>query len=118
MVALARAVAIDARVLVMDEPTSSLEPREVETLFRVVRELSAQGIAVLYVSHRLDELYALCSTVTVLRDGRVVHSGRLADLPRLVLISHMLGRDLAQVRREGGHQLLRRAQRVRHGVDH
>jgi galactofuranose transport system ATP-binding protein len=101
MVALARAVAIDAKVLIMDEPTSSLEPREVETLFKVVRDLSAQGIAIIYVSHRLDELYELCQSVTVLRDGRVVHSGNLGDLTRLQLISHMLGRDLAEVRREG-----------------
>jgi monosaccharide-transporting ATPase len=101
MVALARAVAIKAQVLIMDEPTSSLEPREVETLFRVVRELSAQGIAIIYVSHRLDELYELCRNVTVLRDGRVVHAGPLEGLGRLQLISHMLGRDLAEVRREG-----------------
>jgi monosaccharide-transporting ATPase len=101
MVALARAVAVDAKVLVMDEPTSSLEPREVETLFRVVRQLSAQGIAIVYVSHRLDELYQLCDRVTVLRDGRAVHTGRLVDLDRLQLVSHMLGRDLVQVRREG-----------------
>jgi ribose transport system ATP-binding protein len=67
----------------------------------VVADLSAQGIAILYVSHRLDELYRLCSGVTVLRDGRVVHSGQLAGLDRLALVSHMLGRDLAQVRREG-----------------
>ncbi|MBB5868004.1 ribose transport system ATP-binding protein [Allocatelliglobosispora scoriae] len=101
MVALARAVAIDAKVLIMDEPTSSLEPREVQTLFRVVRELSARGIAIVYVSHRLDELYQLCDRVTVLRDGRVVHSGELAGLDRLQLISHMLGRDIADVRRGG-----------------
>jgi monosaccharide-transporting ATPase len=101
MVALARAVAVDAKVLIMDEPTSSLESREVETLFRVVRELSAQGIAVLYVSHRIDELYQLCSRVTVLRDGKVVHAGPLDGLDRLRLVSHMLGRDLVQVRREG-----------------
>jgi galactofuranose transport system ATP-binding protein len=101
MVALARAVAINARVLIMDEPTSSLEAREVRMLFDVVRGLSAQGVAVLYVSHRLDELYELCSRVTVLRDGKVVHSGPLAALDRLTLISRMLGRDLAQVRSEG-----------------
>src|SRR3954454_14494597 len=55
----------------------------------------------IYFSHRLEELYALCQDVTVLRDGRVVHSGPLAGLGRLQLISHMLGRDLAEVRREG-----------------
>jgi galactofuranose transport system ATP-binding protein len=101
MVALARAIAIEAQVLIMDEPTSSLEPREVETLFSVVRDLSSRGIAIVYVSHRLDELYTLCSTVSVMRDGRIVHSGHLAGLDRLHLISLMLGRDLAQVRREG-----------------
>ncbi|MDQ0585260.1 sugar ABC transporter ATP-binding protein [Streptomyces rishiriensis] len=101
MVALARAVATEARVVVMDEPTSSLEPREVETLFSVIRGLRDAGIAVVYVSHRLDELYAVCSTVTVLRDGRRVHHGRLADLDRLSLVSTMLGRDLGEVREEG-----------------
>jgi galactofuranose transport system ATP-binding protein len=101
MVALARAVAIDARVVVMDEPTSSLEPREVATLFEVIGRLRAQGIAVLYVSHRLDELYQICDRVTVLRDGKVVHTGPLSELPRLRLVAAMLGRDLDEVRREG-----------------
>ncbi|MFF1403830.1 sugar ABC transporter ATP-binding protein [Streptomyces sp. NPDC058294] len=101
MVALARAVAADARIVIMDEPTSSLEPREVQTLFAVIRRLREAGIAVVYVSHRLDELYAVCDTVTVLRDGRRVHHGRLADLPRLELVSTMLGRELGEVRQEG-----------------
>ncbi|MFE0677132.1 sugar ABC transporter ATP-binding protein [Streptomyces sp. NPDC058867] len=101
MVALARAVATDARIVVMDEPTSSLEPREVETLFSVIRGLRDAGIAVVYVSHRLDELYAVCDTVTVLRDGRRVHHGELARLDRLALVSTMLGRDLGEVRAEG-----------------
>ncbi|MEU3102456.1 sugar ABC transporter ATP-binding protein [Streptomyces griseoflavus] len=101
MVALARAVASEARIVIMDEPTSSLEPREVETLFSVIRRLRDEGIAVVYVSHRLDELYAVCDTVTVLRDGRRVHHGRLAELDRLSLVSTMLGRELGEVRREG-----------------
>ena len=101
MVALARAVSVNARVVVMDEPTSSLEPREVETLFGVIGRLRAQGVAVLYVSHRLDELYAVCDRVTVLRDGRRVHTGPLAELARLRLVSLMLGRDIGQVRAEG-----------------
>ncbi len=98
MVALARAVQVEARVVVMDEPTSSLEPREVDTLFGVVRELTAQGIAVVYVSHRMDELYALCDEVTVLRDGRVVHAGDLAGLGRRELVALMLGRELVAAR--------------------
>ncbi|MEV5803036.1 sugar ABC transporter ATP-binding protein [Streptomyces collinus] len=101
MVALARAVAIDARVVVMDEPTSSLEPREVRTLFGVIRTLRDRGIAVIYVSHRMDELYEICDAVTVLRDGRVVHTGRLAGLDRLRLVALMLGREIGEVRREG-----------------
>ncbi|MEV5504097.1 sugar ABC transporter ATP-binding protein [Nonomuraea fuscirosea] len=101
MVALARAVSVDARVVIMDEPTSSLEPREVETLFGVIRRLRDSGIAVMYVSHRLDELYRVCDQVTVLRDGRLAHTGPLAGLERLRLISLMLGRDQNEVRTEG-----------------
>ncbi|NUP66454.1 MAG: sugar ABC transporter ATP-binding protein [Nonomuraea sp.] len=101
MVALARAVSVDARVVIMDEPTSSLEPREVETLFGVIRKLRDSGIAVMYVSHRLDELYQVCDQVTVLRDGRVAHTGPLDGLDRLKLISLMLGRDLNEVRTQG-----------------
>ncbi|MEV4175754.1 sugar ABC transporter ATP-binding protein [Nonomuraea sp. NPDC049709] len=101
MVALARAVSVDARVVIMDEPTSSLEPREVDTLFGVIRRLRDSGIAVMYVSHRLDELYRVCDQVTVLRDGRLAHTGPLAELERLRLISLMLGRELNEVRSQG-----------------
>ncbi|MFG3256945.1 sugar ABC transporter ATP-binding protein [Streptomyces sp. NPDC048172] len=101
MVALARAVSFEADVVIMDEPTSSLEPREVETLFGVIRSLRERGVAVVYVSHRLDELYAVCDTVTVLRDGRLVHTGPLAGLERLRLVSLMLGREMGEVRAEG-----------------
>ncbi|WP_198357604.1 sugar ABC transporter ATP-binding protein [Streptomyces fildesensis] len=114
MVALARAVSVRARVVVMDEPTSSLEPREVETLFRVIGELHGRGIAIVYVSHRLDELYRICDRVTVLRDGWHVHTGELRELDRMRLVSMMLGREIAEVRRHGttgfgdGHQAERR----------
>jgi monosaccharide-transporting ATPase len=101
MVALARAVMIDAQVVIMDEPTSSLEPREVETLFGVIRDLHARGIGIVYVSHRLDELYRICDTVTILRDGQMVHTGKLADLERIRLVALMLGREMSEIRREG-----------------
>ncbi|NNG34807.1 sugar ABC transporter ATP-binding protein [Nakamurella sp. DB0629] len=101
MVAIARAVSTEAKVVIMDEPTSSLEPREVAKLFGVIEQLTASGIAVLYVSHKLDELYRIAQQVTVLRDGAVVHTGKISELPRLQLISHMLGRDIAQVQRQG-----------------
>ncbi|MBY8849142.1 sugar ABC transporter ATP-binding protein [Saccharothrix sp. MB29] len=103
MVALARAVHTDVEVdvVIMDEPTSSLEPREVETLFSVVERLHERGIAVVYVSHRMDELYRICDRVTVLRDGRHVHTGDLADLPRIELVSMMLGRSVGDIRAHG-----------------
>ncbi|MFI5894400.1 sugar ABC transporter ATP-binding protein [Actinoplanes sp. NPDC051513] len=101
MVALARAVMIDAKVVIMDEPTSSLEAREVETLFGVIRDLHAHGIGIIYVSHRLDELYRICDAVTILRDGKVVHTGKLADLERIQLVALMLGREMSEIRREG-----------------
>jgi monosaccharide-transporting ATPase len=101
MVALARAVQIDAQVVIMDEPTSSLEPKEVDTLFSVIRGLKERGIAVVYVSHRLDELYAICDRVTVMRDGQVVHTGEIAGLERLKLVSLMLGREMSAVREKG-----------------
>ncbi len=101
MVAVARAADTKARVVILDEPTSSLEAREVDTLFAIIERLRADGVAVLYVSHRLDELYRICDRVTVLRDGRRVHGGPMADLPRIELVAMMLGRDLEEVRREG-----------------
>jgi monosaccharide-transporting ATPase len=101
MVAIARAISVDTRAVIMDEPTSSLEAREVETLFGVIRQLREEGVGVIYVSHRLDELYEICDSVTILRDGRVVHAGELAELSRLQLIAYMLGRELAEVEEEG-----------------
>ncbi len=101
MVAIARAVSLDARVVIMDEPTSSLEDREVEVLFGVIRRLRDSGVAVVYVSHKLDELFVICDRVTVLRDGRLVHTGPIAGLNRAQLVAHMLGRDVAEVERHG-----------------
>ncbi|WP_217496675.1 ATP-binding cassette domain-containing protein [Acidipropionibacterium acidipropionici] len=107
MVALARAVTIEADVVIMDEPTSSLERREVETLFAVVRRLRDAGKALIFVSHRLDELWEVCDDVTVLRDGRVVHTGTMAELDRRRLISLMLGRDIEEVAHQGANSFER-----------
>lgn len=101
MVAIARAVQIDARVVIMDEPTSSLERREVDTLFAVIRRLRDQGIAIVYVSHRMNELYEICDRVTVMRDGKVVQVADMAGLQRLELVSLMLGREMSEVRERG-----------------
>ena len=101
MVAIARAVSFSARLVIMDEPTSSLDEREVEVLFEVIRQLKRDGISVVFVSHRLDELYAVCDRVTVMRDGHVVFCDRMANVDKLQLVASMLGRDLASVRKEG-----------------
>src|SRR5918997_4675328 len=110
MVAIARAVSLEARVVIMDEPTSALEAREVSTLFRVIRQLRGDGVGVVYVSHHLDELYEISQRVTVLRDGKLVHTGDLAELSKLQLISIMLGRELSAVEHgatgfEGHHEM-------------
>ncbi|PJI93923.1 monosaccharide ABC transporter ATP-binding protein (CUT2 family) [Luteimicrobium subarcticum] len=105
MVAIARAVQLDARVVIMDEPTSSLEQREVETLFEVISRLKARGIAIVYVSHRLDELYRICDRVTVMRDGEVVRVDSMAAVERLTLISLMLGREIGDIKAHGTTEL-------------
>jgi len=101
MIAIVRAVSTDAKVVILDEPTSSLEPNEVEQLFRVIRILRDDGVALLYVSHDLDEIFELCDQVTVLRDGRRVHTGPVAQITRLELVATMLGREVQDVRSSG-----------------
>ena len=98
MVAIARAVSFKARLVIMDEPTSSLDEREVAVLFDVMRRLRAEGVAVIFVSHRLDELYQVCDRVTVMRDGRTVMTSRMANIDKLSLVAAMLGRNLETVR--------------------
>jgi ribose transport system ATP-binding protein len=98
MVAIARAVSFKARLVIMDEPTSSLDEREVAVLFDVIRQLRAEGVSVIFITHRLDELYQICDRVTVMRDGRTVMTSRMADVDKLHLIAAMLGRDLEAVR--------------------
>lgn len=90
--AIARAIDLNARVLVLDEPTASLDAAEVDALFRVVRNLTAQGVGVIFITHFLDQVYALAERITVLRNGRLVGERETAALPRRELVSLMLGR--------------------------
>ncbi|WP_421914247.1 sugar ABC transporter ATP-binding protein [Mesorhizobium sp.] len=92
MVEIARALAHEARVVVMDEPTSSLTPNEVALLFAVIRRLTALGIAVVYVSHKLDEVLEIADTVTVLRDGRHISTRPIGEHTNDTLIQDMIGR--------------------------
>ncbi|MEV4535264.1 sugar ABC transporter ATP-binding protein [Asanoa sp. NPDC049518] len=95
MVAIARALDVDAKVLVLDEPTSSLDASEVDQLFRVMRALKEEGIAVLFVTHFLDQVYEIADRMTVLRNGRRVGEYRTAELSQLDLVAAMIGKELA-----------------------
>ncbi len=97
MVAIARAIGFSARLVIMDEPTSSLDEQEVQVLFNVVRQLRADGMSVVYVSHKLDELYEVCDRVTIMRDGRTVRVADISTIGKLDLVSQMLGRDVSEV---------------------
>jgi ABC-type sugar transport system ATPase subunit len=94
LVEIAKALSLDTKIIVMDEPTSALSDSEVEYLFEVIRGLREHDVAVVYISHRLDEVYAITDQVTVLRDGRTVGDADPAVTPRRQLISMMVGRDL------------------------
>ncbi|MUN62899.1 ATP-binding cassette domain-containing protein [Kocuria sediminis] len=91
MVAIVRAVAFEAKVVILDEPTSALNGNEIEVLFKVIRRLRDEGVALLFVSHRMSELYELCDRFTVLRDGQFVLESTPAELPRAELVNAMLG---------------------------
>ncbi|MDR1966462.1 MAG: sugar ABC transporter ATP-binding protein, partial [Synergistaceae bacterium] len=96
LVEIGKALLNDAEILIMDEPTAVLTPRETEALFGVVRSLAGDGMSVIYISHRLEEVTSMCDRITVLRDGRlitVLDNGR-RGVTKDVLVSHMVGRDL------------------------
>lgn len=97
LVEIARALTSKPRLIIMDEPTAALSPTEVEKLKQVVRTIAASGVAVIYVSHRLEEIKSLCETYTVLRDGQLVGQGAVEDVSIDHLVRLMVGRDLADV---------------------
>jgi len=91
MVLIARAMTTDCRFLILDEPTAPLSSAETERLFRLVRLLKSRGTGVIFISHRLPELYEICEDVTIMRDGRVVARGELKDMAQQQIVEHMLG---------------------------
>lgn len=97
MVAIARALDVQAKVLILDEPTSSLDEREVKFLFDIMRQLREQGMAILFVTHFLGQVYAVSDRITVLRNGKFVGEFKVEELSRLQLIAAMVGRELAQL---------------------
>ena len=95
IIEIAKAISLDARVLIMDEPTAALSGVEVERLFAVARSLRDEGRALLFISHRFDEVFDLCDTVTVMRDGSYIDTQVLADTTVDDLVRQMVGRDIA-----------------------
>ncbi|GIF21973.1 simple sugar transport system ATP-binding protein [Actinoplanes tereljensis] len=95
MVAIARAVDVSARVLILDEPTSSLDASEVAQLFTIMRRLKDDGVAILFVSHFLDQVYEISDRLTVLRNGQLIGEYKTADLPQVQLVEKMIGKELA-----------------------
>ena len=91
---IAKALTLDCKVLILDEPTAALTELESAALFRVLHDLKAQGIGIIYISHRMAEIFANCDRATVLRDGRNVHCGALAGTTPDELVRRMVGRDL------------------------
>ena len=107
MVSIVRVVSLGARVVIMDEPTSALSGAEVDLLYGVVEQLRREGKGIVYVSHRLSECYRLCDRLTVLRDGRMVETATVAELPRARLIAAMLSREAMAAAPSAGERAAR-----------
>ena len=108
MVEIARAIYNKARIIIFDEPTASLTPEEIVHFFHLVRNLRSQGVAIIYISHALEESLQISDRITVLRDGRLVVTAKTSEMTREQLVRHMVGRDIAQTHyakhRDGGQR--------------
>jgi len=94
LVEIAKALSFDAKIIVMDEPTSSLTTNEIEKLFEIVRKLKNEGITIIYISHKLEEIYNICETVTILRDGEIIDTQPVSEISRNRIIELMVGRSV------------------------
>ena len=116
LVAISRAMVTDSTVLILDEPTSSLDAAEVEQLFVVIRRLRDRGVAILFVSHFLDQVYEISDRITVLRDGRYVGTYPTAGLARADLIARMIGKELELLRSIDAERRSKRTDRAQESV--
>ena len=120
MVAIARAVDMNCKVLILDEPTSSLDEKEVEMLFGLMRDLKSRGVGIIFVTHFLEQVYAVSDRITVLRNGELVGEYLVKDLPQVELVARMMGKDLADMadleqlgqKSEGGQEVVYEAKRL------
>ena len=110
MVEIAKAISNDAKVMIMDEPTSAISDKEVATLFRIIRDLKAKGVSIIYISHKMDEIFRISDTITVLRDGKYIGTKSAAELDNNSLIAMMVGREInnmfPETNSEKGKQVL------------
>ncbi len=97
MIAIARAVDMDCKILILDEPTSSLDEDEVKKLFELMGELKVRGVGIIFITHFIDQVYEICDTITVLRNGELIGEYETAALPQIELISKMMGKALSDV---------------------
>ncbi|MBY6151632.1 sugar ABC transporter ATP-binding protein [Vannielia litorea] len=97
LVAIARALSVDARVVIMDEPTAALSHKEIEELYELVEKLKAQGKAILFISHKFDEIFRIADRYTVFRDGQFIGDGLISEIDEAALVKMMVGRDVSQV---------------------
>ena len=97
LVEIAKAVSADCKVLILDEPTSSLSQREVEALFRIIRDLKEEGVSIVYISHKMDEILRISDEVTIMRDGKYIGTWDSKDLTTDKIITHMVGRELTNL---------------------
>ncbi len=97
MVEICKAVSYDSKIVIMDEPTSSLTKGEVEHLFRIIRQLKADGVSILYISHKMDEIFEICDDISVYRDGHYIATSRVADTTMDELVKQMVGREVSDM---------------------
>jgi ribose transport system ATP-binding protein len=97
MIEIARALAFEAKVLIMDEPTASLTDKEIVSLFQIIRDLRKQGVAIVYISHRMEEIFEICDRFTVLRDGKWITSGLMDEITPDRLVKEMVGREMNEL---------------------
>ena len=102
LVEIVKAVSYNARIIIMDEPTSAITGREVAKLFEIIQSLKARGIAIIYISHKMDEIFRIADTITVLRDGRYIETKPAKELDHDTLVKLMVGRKISELVSQGG----------------
>ncbi len=96
MIEIAKAFSYNAKIVIMDEPTSSLSEKEVEHLFKIIQKLKDRGCGIIYISHKMDEIFKICDEITILRDGKWVNTVAIKDTSMDQVVSMMVGRELTQ----------------------